>query len=337
MDQTELTLRRLHNQFLVAAGSADEVVCGLIGLQAQHGAAALHALAIRSRGEIDYTAFVKTWSFRGTLHLHRKADLPLALYHGSETDYGQIALSKEYAASVRSGYFREIVLGLLDRGDCTREQLKEAFNSSGMTEQESPVILHSKGGLLRAMAEHGEIAYVADRNLIFTKLESMERMEQQPALAELVRRYISHYGPVSMCDAQTFFGLPQKLLKTHLEAAPERFSHQGQTYFAAGSVVPNGVTMPKVLFLAAFDQMLLGYQKTQNPILPQEHLKTIYSDNGIIMPTVLVDGKVRAVWRREHDTIELYPIFTLAARERSEICRAAEELFSNAALRWIEA
>ena len=41
----------------------------MIGLQAQYGANALHALAIRSNDTPDYSRYVKTWSMRGT-HMH---------------------------------------------------------------------------------------------------------------------------------------------------------------------------------------------------------------------------------------------------------------------------
>lgn len=88
MQIEQLKLLRLKNQFLLNPGGAQNVVSGLIGLQAQYGAQALHALAIRSCGGFDPSTCVKTWSFRGTLHLHLKNDLPLVLYRGSQTAFG---------------------------------------------------------------------------------------------------------------------------------------------------------------------------------------------------------------------------------------------------------
>ena len=114
MQIEQLKLFRLKNQFLLKPGGAEDVVSGLIGLQAQYGAQALHALAIRSCGGFDPDTFVKTWSFRGTLHLHLKSDLPLVLYRGSQTAFGQMAFLSERVEKARAEQFRALILDALE-------------------------------------------------------------------------------------------------------------------------------------------------------------------------------------------------------------------------------
>lgn len=337
MELEQFKLLRLHNQFLLSPRPAEEVVRGLIGLQAQYGAAALHALAIRSCGETDYAQYVKTWSFRGTLHLHHKADLPLVLYRGSETSFGQMAFAQEHIEAARSERFHQIILNALCDSDKTREQLKSACLLEGMTEKEAEIILHPWGGLFRAMAEQGEIAYTADGNRLFTRLNPITQLQQQDALKELMRRYLEHYAPVSLRDAQTFFGLPQRDLKELLEqTATERFWLEGQAYYTMGQSLPPDASMPQVVFLAAFDQLLLGYRKTENPILPVKSIKAVYNNTGIIFPTVLLNGTVSAVWKKSGNKLEIRPLRNIGVRDRKKIERKAVDNFGKVAVQWME-
>jgi len=335
MDLEQFKLLRLNNQSLLTPRPSDEVVRGLIGLQAQYGAAALHALKIRRSDTPVLTDYVKTWSFRGTLHLHHKADLPLVLYSGSESVFGQMAFLDESIPSARAMFFRETLLRCMAQGDRTRDELKAACLSEGMNERETEIILHPWGGLFRAMAEKGEIAYTADGNRVFTRLDPLEPMEEQTALKALMRRYLEHYAPVSLRDAQTFFGLPQRQLKTLLEqTAGDSFSFGGQTYFTMSQTLPAETQMPQVVFLAAFDQMLLGYRKTENPILPQDRIKTIYNNTGIVFPTVLLNGTVSAVWKRTGNKLEIKPLQKIGVRDKKRIERKAVDNFGKIAVQW---
>ena len=288
MEIEQFKLLRLQNQHLLTPAGAESVVSGMIGLQAQYGANALHALKIRSTDSPDFARCVKTWSMRGTLHLHVVSDLPTILYRGSETDFGQMAFQHESMDADRSAFFRALILEALASGDKSRDELKAACEREGMSEAEAQIILHPWGGLFRALAEKGEIAYTANGNRVFTRLAPFEPLEKVPALQELMRRYVANYAPVSLRDAQTFFGIPQKTLGPYLEhCAKESFAFNEQTYFTAGQSLPEGAELPQVLFLAGFDQLLLGYRKADNPILLKSTIKNIYNNTGIVFPTVL--------------------------------------------------
>ena len=336
MEVNELKLLRLKNQFLLERADAETVLHGLIGLQAQYGAQALHALAIRSMGGFDPGSSVKTWSFRGTLHLHLKSDLPLVLYRGSQTAFGQMAFLSERVEKARAEQFRALILGALAERDLTRDQLKALFASSGMTTAEEEILFHPWGGVFRAMAENGEIAYTSDGNRVFTRLAPIEPLEKGEALKELMRRYVAHYGPVTLRDAQTFFGIPQRELKALLEqTAGESVSIGKDVYYFTPFELSEGAEVPQVLFLAGFDQLLLGYRKTENPFLPPEHIKRVYNNTGIVFPTVLLHGRVSAVWKRTGKVLEIKPFGKITVKDKKQIERKAVDNFGGAGVQWI--
>jgi len=335
MEIEQFKLLRLQNQHLLTPAGAESVVSGMIGLQAQYGANALHALKIRSTDSPDFARCVKTWSMRGTLHLHVVSDLPTILYRGSETDFGQMAFQHESMDADRSAFFRALILEALASGDKSRDELKAACEREGMSEAEAQIILHPWGGLFRALAEKGEIAYTANGNRVFTRLAPFEPLEKVPALQELMRRYVANYAPVSLRDAQTFFGIPQKTLGPYLEhCAKESFAFNEQTYFTAGQSLPEGAELPQVLFLAGFDQLLLGYRKADNPILLKSTIKNIYNNTGIVFPTVLINGTIGAIWKRTANRLEIQPLVKIGKRYRAIVERKAVDNFGGLAVQW---
>ena len=336
MQIEDIKILRLRNQFLLSRADAKTVLSGLIGLQAQYGAQALHALAIRSSGGFDPTACAKTWSFRGTLHLHQKSDLPLVLYQGSQTAFGQMAFLSEQVEKARAEHFRRLILDALAERDLTRDQLKAICSASGLSTAEEEVLFHPWGGVFRTLAEHGEIAYTPDGNRVFTRLEPMVPMEKSEALLELMRRYVCHYGPVTLRDAQTFFGIPQRELKALLEQTAGETAVVGKdTFYYTPCELPEGALTPEVIFLAGFDQLLLGYRKTENPFLPNEHIKRVYNNTGIVFPTVLLRGRVSATWKRNGKVLEIRPFGKITAMDKKRIERKAVDNFGGAGVQWI--
>ena len=54
--------------------------------------------------------------------------------------------------------------------------------------------------------------------------------------------------------------------------------------------------LPKCLFLAGFDQLMLGYEKTESLFLPKGHMRDIFNLAGIVRPAILVNGTVVGWW-----------------------------------------
>jgi hypothetical protein len=140
--------------------------------------------------------------------------------------------------------------------------------------------MHPWGGLFRAFGGEGAKLPLPQREIACSRktCDVLKSMEKIPALQELMRRYVEHYSPVSLRDAQTFFGLPQKTLTPFLEHwARDAFSYGEQTYFTAGQTLEENAQMPQVLFLAGFDQYYLVMQGGQSDFASSVTIKNIYN------------------------------------------------------------
>jgi hypothetical protein len=117
----------------------------------------------------------------------------------------------------------------------------------------------------------------------------------------LLTRYLAAFGPASVADAQSWSGLT-------------RLGHPARRLLASGALIPfrdedgtalldlpdaprpdAGTPVP-IRFLADFDNVLIGHADRRR-IIPPEHRGKVMTFNGIGIPSVLVDGFVRAAWK----------------------------------------
>ena len=63
--------------------------------------------------------------------------------------------------------------------------------------------------------------------------------------------------------------------------------------------------LPKCLFLAGFDQLMLGYEKTESLFLPKEHMRDIFNLAGIVRPAILVNGTVVGWWNLKNRKLKI--------------------------------
>ncbi len=83
--------------------------------------------------------------------------------------------------------------------------------------------------------------------------------------------------------------------------------------------------MPKCLFLAGFDPLLLGYEKKESLFLQPAHLRRVFNLAGIVMPTVLLRGQIVGKWKKKNRKLEvtLFASVSLADRKGIEAKAAA--------------
>ena len=155
--------------------------------------------------------------------------------------------------------------------------------------------------------------------------------------AELVRRYLSAYGPVTPEDYGTWSGLPvaevrrgfasieDELLKVEVDGTPMWMPRT-----RAG--LPDEVMVderPAIKMLGAFDPYLLGYRTRDLGVGP-ELLKRVHPGGGVIRPTILVDGRVVATWTRKRVgrklSITVSPFEALSEGVRAGIHREVEDV-----------
>lgn len=315
MTLEEMKLRRLAGQHLLAPADTQTVVKDLCGVQAQFLSHALHGLSIRCT-EVNTEGLVKSWTNRGTMHLFSAEDLPLFLHEGRTHFLRPVDTleSDAYIGASRKAYFADLIVDAIAQGMDERESLKTLCEEAGMTERESQSLFDPWGGTIRALCEKGRICHKVQEKKAYQLCPAFVPMAAEPAQLELARRYFTCFGPATVKDAAYFFGSTQAKVKSLLKRLPvAETSLDGKSYFYMDNSLPAG-ELPACLFLAGFDQLLLGYEKTESLFLPGEHMRDIFSLSGIVRPAILVDGTVVGWWNRKNRKLKI-TLFSPADRE----------------------
>ena len=323
----EIKIRRLAGQHLLAPADTQTVVKDLCGLQAQFLSHALHGLSIRA-GEVNTEGLVKSWTNRGTMHLFCAEDLPLFLHAGRTHFLRSIDTleSDAYISAARKAYFADLIVDAVARGIEEREALKAICEKAGMGETEGKSLFDPWGGLIRALCETGRLCHKVQEKKAYQICPAFRPMAEEPARLELARRYFTHFGPATVKDAAYFFGTTQTKVKTWLKALPvSETVLDGKTYFYIDHGLTDG-TLPDCLFLAGFDQLMLGYEKTESLFLPGEHMRDIFNLSGIVRPAILVEGNVVGWWKLKGRKLS---VTLLENCDTGRIARTAHSLWNH--------
>lgn len=337
----ELKIRQLTNQFLLAPSDKQTVVRALCGLQAQFLTNAVHALRIRTRDFSEETlseGLVKNWTVRGTVHVFSETDLPLFLNCENGTSYRKNewggytfwnrrerwALTPE-----RQKYFAKIVCAAASERPHTRDELKTLCRAHGMTAAEESSMFEAWGGGMRELCERGFLNYAVTETKTFVASPPFTPIPEEEAKLEIARLYFTNYGPATVRDASYYTGAPQSEVKAWLKRLPvEAVECGGKTYFYLPSGRTYGREIPPCLFLAGFDPLMLGYQKKESLYLPEEHLRGIFNLAGIVMPAILLRGRVIGKWKKKGTNLLLTLFEPLSESDRSLLAETAERLWS---------
>lgn len=310
VSKQELQRWQLWAQHLTQPADRLTVGAGLCGLQAQYGANALHSLRLRS-GRVDTDGFVKAWTLRGTLHLFPASDLPLYIPAAGvegifDTPYGQWLYDGHCQVSKdRMLFFARLLAGALCDTPIPRDELKDLCRTNGMTADEEERVFSGWGGVIRLLAESGVLCVSADVNRAYIRCPVLPSIPREQAEQALMERYVRHYGPVTLHDAMYFFRWTQKKIRDLLTALPvQTLTCQGRTYYylQQPDVLP---PLPRCVFLAGFDPLLLGYEKKESLYLPPAYRKRIFNNTGIVFPALLVDGVIRGRWKEQPRRIDV--------------------------------
>lgn len=343
MTVDELKLLRLKHQYLLNPADSLTVARDLCGLQAQFLGNALHALRLRST-EPDTAGLVKSWTLRGTVHLFPEADLPLyRRFHGTAADVREsgwfqwrFAQENPCVTKERDAYFAQIIVDGIREGCDTREALRLRCREMGMTENEERHVFDGWGGTFAELADIGVICYKVQEEKAYRLCPDFTPMEERDAQLELARRYFTHYGPATLRDAAYFFRASQAQVKSWLKELPvEEFSLEGRAYFH----IPQGdgplPDMPDCVLLAGFDQLMLGYRKEDNPFLPPEHLRGVFNLAGIVMPAILLRGRVVGRWKQKNGKMTFTMFEKVNARDKKLMAQSAERLWTLKKTEWV--
>lgn len=338
MNLNELKQIQLYRQHITYPSDKITVVKDLCGVQCQILNNAYHSLRIRCANDLNPDSWgdglVKNWSLRGTVHVFAEEDLPLFKYDDglfrSEQWPGVTDRGRPWVSAQRERFFAEYIVQCVESGKETRDDIRNACRAEGMTPIEESFIFDGWGGLLRPLCERGFLTYKVQEKKAFTAAPAYVPMPKTEALAEQMRRYLTHIAPATLRDIAYFFGYSQTHVKQILHTLPvQSFSLDGAEYFYMGDLNENYPPVPDCVFLAGFDQLMLGYEKKDSRYFPQEYLRGIFNLAGIVMPGLLLNGNIAGRWKRKNKKLEITCFRTVSAAERKAIEDKAQSIWRN--------
>lgn len=159
-----------------------------------------------------------------------------------------------------------------------------------------------------------------------------------PAAPDLmVERYLAAFGPATVKDIQTWSGmtrLSEVVNRLRPRLAVFRDENGRELLDLPDAPRPDADTPAAVRFLPEFDNILLSHADRAR-ILTEEQRKAVFTRNGLIRSTFLVDGFVAGVWRVEQTrgaaVLVLEPFGTLRAGDRAALAEEGDRLLAFAA------
>lgn len=340
MTVEELKQIRLFRQHLTDKADKMTVVKDLNGIQAQFTVNILYSLKIRCNENITEENFgeglVKNWTVRGTVHAFAKDDLPLFKY-GKEryknTDFrGYVDhFTREWTLTPeRQKYWSAYIVEKVKEGICEREALKKACTQYGMSETELVSMFDQWGGGMRELCEYGFLNYKVKEKRSYEICPPFTPMEEKQAERKIIERYLKHFSPASIKDIAYYYGCTQTKIKQILNDVPVKtVSVNNKDYFYSGDISGGFPDIPSCILLSGFDQLMLGYKKEDSIFLPNEHLRGIFNLAGIVMPPVLLNGRVVGRWRRKKNNIVFEMFESISEKNKKIILDTAEKIFYN--------
>jgi len=338
-----LTAQRLHAHGIampVAASPAD-AVRHMGAMQAQDYHAALWAVGLRTDGAtladveaaIARGEIVRTWPMRGTLHLLAREDVRwmVALLAPRVQAANAARLARDLgldAATLARGQ-RVVERTLATGTPVTRTDLYACMDAAGIASANQRG-LH----LLNWLAHESVICHGPRQGkqptfvLMDAWIPQDAPLDRDEALHRLALRYLQGHGPATAADLAWWSGLTQKdalRALTLAESVLARETYDDTTWWLlAGTSSPS--RSRAIHLLPAFDEYLIGY-RDRTPVLDATLMRRVFSVNGLVAPTVIVDGRVAATWKRGTSAdgdVVLDPLRALEDTEHTGIRRAAQ-------------
>jgi len=323
--------QRVHAQHIARPRfrRAGELVRWMGAIQAQDPAACRWAVGLRLGGEprerdieaaLDAGEVLRLHCLRGTWQLVAPADArwilelvaPRVIAQASKR-YAELGLD---AATLRKS---QGVLARALRGgtELTRDEVADCLASAGIstTGQRLSFLLH-RAELESVVCSGARRGKHATYTLFDRRVPAARPFDRSRALAELAKRYFQSRAPATAADFAWWSGLGPDDVREAMHAI-----HGGPSAKTTRLRASAGAVL-----LPALDEYLIGYADRTALIAPA-FARRLHDGGGILKPTVLINARVRGVWRRtlsrREVLIDVEPFESLAPLERRAVERAA--------------
>jgi hypothetical protein len=340
-----LTARRLHGHGIATpvAKTPADAVRQMGAMQAQDYTASLWAIGLRTAGATLATVetaiargeIVRTWPMRGTLHWLACEDVRwmVALMAPRVQAANAARIARDYGldAETLSRCRRTLEAALSHGRPVARGHLYAQLDAIGV-DSGGQRGLHVLGW----MAQEGLICQGPreGRQPTFVWLDAWipvaAALHRDEALQRLALRYLQGHAPATAADLAWWSGLTQKDAKQALELAAaslQREVRDSDVLWHAPTSAPVRATRT-VHLLPAFDEYLIGY-RDRAPVVAADHLRRVIGINGLVSPTVILNGRVVGTWKRDADArghVRITPFRPLSDKEQAGIGKAAARL-----------
>lgn len=340
MTTDELKQIHLYRQHLTNKVDKLSVVRDLCGIQSQYLSNAYHSLFIRCTDRFKLKdnwsdGLVKNWTIRGTVHVFDRDDLPLFKYNDGTYLCNEWNDEKcdnfLWISAERKKLFSEFIVKCVNSAQSiTREELRDKCRLHGMTLCEESYIFDAWGGLLRPLCERGFISYKVQEKKAFEIVPRYVPMNKADAINNQFIRYLHNIAPATIRDISYFFGFSQSKVKEILrDIDVKSLKFNGNEYFYMGDIQDDLPDIPNSMFLAGFDQLMLGYQKLDSIYVSQKHIRGVFNLAGIVFPCVLYNGNVIGRWKKRNKKLIVSSFDELDLFQKTEIEESAKELWQE--------
>jgi hypothetical protein len=158
------------------------------------------------------------------------------------------------------------------------------------------------------------------------RASSFRRPPVAEALAHLVKRYLTAFGPATRADLASWSGQVLKTLDPALESIRLRrfLDEDGRELLdVPRAPLAEGDERAPVRFLSRWDELLIAHADRRR-VLPEEHAARKLAHAGA--PVVLVDGFVAGTWKSEAGRVVVEPFSPFPRGVLREVGREAGRL-----------
>ena len=296
---------RLNNQYLLQAVPRLQVVKNTCGLQAQFFNYPRHTLRIRAiEKDNDWTSgLIKAWALRGTIHLIDPNDYALFMSVKSDTTYFDSWFSKHDI-----DYYGGMILECINKGINQKKEIAECVRQHFEDDKKFEYAFSGWGGLFYMLANRGKIIFDSVTTRGFIPAPKFQKIDYDQAMLTLLKRYFDFYSPATLDDCASFFLKPKTQIKKYIkELNLYEFYYRDKVYYT-NTFDCESTSIPKIIFLAGFDPMLIGY-KDRNSVIEKQYYRGVFTTTGLILPSIMFNGQIIAKWKENDKDIIITPFF----------------------------